>query len=208
MICRLITDFRPMPAGFRSISLPVLVLAAMATPVWSNAQAQDEATLSAVIEALKSEIAEAQEDRSDQGLLLKIERAVISLQLVSSSNSETGAGLTFTVAGLDFAAKAAADATHEQSTLLVLEFALDDDVLVSSKRELGLAAAIRQLKDAVRVAMDAKPVMTLQKAEVDLNFLVQRTSNGKLNFVVISGEEGRTRKTAHRIQLFLTMADF
>jgi hypothetical protein len=171
------------PRGLLNLAfILALLLFAHGARQASLAQAETQAgpfRASEVIQAVKREIrlAQAQETGSPR---LTID--LVELELTTVATKEAGAGLTVTVPTVDVGGEVTAGNSMTQT--LSLSLTSLDAPEVSAGESLGLVEVIREVKRALKIALNEPPRFDLGQFQYTVQFALQREANGRLRFVL------------------------
>jgi len=149
-----------------------------------------------VLNAIKQEIQTARQQDTGSPTL-KIDKVEVELSVVTKKDA--GGGIKVVVLGFTLGAESAAETTNSQK----IQIALIPEGLtpVASTPELGLVAAIREVKSALRNTLNTPPPFKLDKLTFEIEFAVEKKADGKINFVIVDLTGARNVKATHKVKI-------
>jgi Trypsin-co-occurring domain 2 len=161
-----------------------------------------------VLEQVKREIRAAQSEGFESGLRLRIEKVTLTMKLVEVDTLEGRVGAKFAVAGAELGGTGSMTSTGTLGRSITLDLKPSSELLTGGAETIGLAEAIREVKEAVRKAVKSPPRFDLQRFVFSFDFEVRRDIDGSMEFVVFETGGASGRHSGHKLSVEFAEARF
>lgn len=155
-----------------------------------------------VIAAIKDEIRTAQATETGEPRL-KIDRVEVELTIVTATSGSGGLNFEIPLVGAKLQVGATRRATHVLR-LTLLPTSVSE---IRSPSNFGLVSALRQVKQALRNAINKPPRLRLDNFVFEIEFVAVKKANTGLQFVILEiFSVGIERSYSHKLKVFMSLA--
>jgi hypothetical protein len=123
------------------------------------------------------------------------------MKLVEVETLDGSVGAKFAVAGAELGGTGSMTSTGTLGRAITLDLKPSSELLTGGAETIGLAEAIREVKEAVRKAVKSPPRFELQRFVFSFDFEVRRDIDGSMEFVVFEAGGASGRHKGHNLSI-------